>query len=337
MKGALLWGALTSTVVILALASMTWGSTAVGLMDLLSIDWDPDARDSTKTILLQLRLPRSLTAILGGAGLALAGLMMQTLFRNALAGPGVLGISSGAGLGVALVLLGGAEFQAYLGGGWWESTMVTAAFAGAMSVLGVVLFFSTRVTNSVSLLIIGLMTGYVASSLISVLTYFSTAEQIQGYALWGMGSFSGAHWTGISILALVTIPVYALVWSRSSHLDLMLMGDRYAHSMGLGVKAHRALFIFLTAMLVGSVTAFCGPVAFLGLAVPHICRRLLSTSRHVYLVPACFLVGAALALSSDLVARVPGSDITLPLNTITALIGAPVVIAFVLRRQKWSF
>lgn len=284
-------------------------------------------------IIMDLRLPRCITACIAGAGLSLSGLLMQTLFRNPLAGPGVLGVSSGAGLGVAMILLGGGFLNEILG----AVTIPAAAFLGAVTVLALVLFLSKRVENAVSLLIIGLMMGYLASAMVSLLTYISPAEQIRDYAIWGMGSFADVPPDRLYLSALGPLLALLLCLPLISSLDILLLGENYAHSMGLRVRRTRTWIILAAALAAGSVTAFCGPIAFLGLAVPHLSRRLLGTSQHGALIPACLMAGMVLALAADLIARLPGSDHSIPLNTVTALIGAPVVIAIVLRRQTWSY
>lgn len=292
-------------------------------------------------ILWQLRVPRCLTAMLAGAALALSGLEMQTLFRNPLAGPYSMGISSGATLGVALAVLGGAgagvgaESSGFLrlhglGG---QLGAVGSAIAGAAVVMLLVLTVARRIQSDTILLILGLMFGQMAGALVSVLQAFSSAEEIRAFTFWGFGSYAGVTWEQMPLLAGAVLAGTLLGAAGAKPLNALLLGNTYARSLGVPVRAVRALLLASTSILAGSVTAFCGPVAFLGLAVPHLCRGLFRTADHRVLIPACLLLGGSLSLAADLAARLPGGGRALPLNAVTALIGAPVVIWVLLRRR----
>jgi len=324
--------------VLVFLLSLVVGSVSIPLTDILTIlvGGEP-ARATWTTIVLDFRLPKALTALLAGAALAVGGLQMQTLFRNPLADPYVLGVSSGASLGVALVVLSvgttGSLLLAGLGlSGDFGITL--AAILGSGFALLLVIAVAARVQSVITLLVLGLMFGYATGALVSLLMYFSVAERIQMYINWTYGSFSGVSWRQMPIFIPVVIVGLLLTFLLSKPLNALLLGEAYARSMGLNVRRVRLMIISSTALLAGSVTAFCGPIGFLGLAVPHLCRALFSTSDHRILTPAALLLGGTLALVADLVAQMPGSQIVLPLNAVTALIGAPVVIWVILRRRS---
>lgn len=320
------------------LLSLAMGSVNIPLGDILKILFGGEPARATWTkIVLDFRLPKALTAALAGAALAVSGLQMQTLFRNPLAEPFVLGISSGASLGVALVVLSagttGAVLLAGLGA-LGDFGLVTAATVGALLVLLLVLLVARRVQSSVTLLIVGLMIGYGVGAFVSLLLYFSIAERIQAYIAWTFGSFGGVTWGQMTIFAPVILVGLVLAVFTAKPLNALLLGETYARSLGLNVRRARLAIIVSTALLSGGVTVFCGPIAFLGIAVPHLCRSLLNTTDHHILVPATIMLGGTIALVADLVAQMPGSQIILPLNAITALIGAPVVIWVILRRRS---
>ncbi|RRD49713.1 iron ABC transporter permease [Arachnia propionica] len=296
-----------------------------------------EVRAVARLIVIDVRLPRVLTACLAGAALGVAGLAMQTLFRNPLADPYILGVSSGASLGVAAVILvvggtGAATLTAGLGlaGG---VAIVVAAATGAALVMAVVLLLGRAVKSSVSLLLIGVMLGYLASAGVSVMMSFSTPELIAAYSRWGFGSYGGVTWDNLRIVAVGVLGGLTAAVALAKPLDALLLGERYAASLGLRVRRHRGLIIVLTSVLAGTVTAFCGPIQFLGIAVPHLARGLFDTSRHRVLVPATALLGACVALLADLIAALPGDGV-LPLNAVNAAFGAPVVIWILIRRRK---
>ena len=313
------------------------GTIAIPLNDAFSILFGNDQQPQVwQNIILKSRLPQALTAMVAGAGLAISGLQMQTVFSNPLAGPSVLGISNGASLGVAFVVLatgsiGGVALSSL--GAVGNAAISLAAIFGAMSVMALIVYVSQKVQGNATLLIIGVMIGYVATAIISVLKYFSNEEDIRAYVVWGLGSFSrvsGNQMELIVVLMLILIPLSMLTVKT---LNILLLGEQYARNLGLNIKRARLLVIGCSSILVAIVTAYCGPIMFLGLAVPHLCRAIWRTSDHRVLMPATMLTGTALALICNLIARMPGFEGALPINSVTALIGAPVV-AMVLFRRK---
>lgn len=290
-------------------------------------------------IVLKSRLPQSLTAIMAGAGLAVSGLLMQTVFRNPLAGPSVLGISSGASMGVAFVLLlsgtiGGVALSKL--GVIGEVTVTLAAIAGSLVIMAVIAYVSHKVYGNVTLLIIGVMIGYIANAVIGVLKFFSVEEDIRAYVIWGLGSFarvSGNQTTVFILLMLILLPLSFLL---TKTCNLLLLGDSYARNLGLDIKRARLTVICVAGVIVAVVTAYCGPIVFLGLAVPHLCRGIFRTSNHAVLLPGCILIGGALALLCNLIARLPGFEGALPVNSVTALVGAPVVMWVLFNKRKHS-
>lgn len=320
-------------------ADLSLGSVPIPIGDLVRSLLGSLPRHSVDDkIVLLFRLPKALTALLAGAALAVAGLQMQTIFRNPLAGPFVLGINSGASLGVALVVLivgsgSGAAFIQGLGAAG-QLGMVAAAAGGSAAVLLLVLSFSLRVRGVMTLLVLGLLFGYAVSAVVSILIEFSTADRIQSYIVWTFGSFGGVTWGELAVFAPVVVVGVAVSQTSAKQLNALLLGEHYAASMGLNVRRARVLTILLTALLAGTVTAFCGPIAFIGVAVPHLMRSLFSTSNHRLLLPAVALMGSIAALVADIVSSLPGSELVLPLNAVTALIGAPVVVWVILRRNN---
>lgn len=316
--------------------SLGVGSVSIPLDAVVAILWgEAEQKPSWHHIIYAIRLPRALTALWAGAALSASGLQMQTLFRNPLADPFILGISAGASLGVALVVLGTGDTGAGLLAGlgiWGQAGVVVAAVIGAAVVLGLVLLVGRRVQHAMTLLILGLMFGYLTSAVVSVLLYFSIPEQVQAYVLWTFGSFGSVAWGQLIFLTPVVLVGLGIAGLLVKPLNALLLGETYARSMGLGTQRARLWIIVSAALLAGAVTAYCGPIGFLGVAVPHLCRALFNTSDHRVLLPASVLLGGSLALSADLVARLPGSEATLPLNAVTALIGAPVVTWIILRR-----
>ena len=296
-----------------------------------------EPNESWRNIVLLFRLPRAITAMLAGAALGVAGLEMQTLFRNPLAEPYILGVSSGASLGVAFVVLVTESFgwsilmeQAGIMG---STALIVAATVGALLVLTIVMSFARRVQSNTTLLIVGLMFGYVASSIVSVMMQFSVEHQMQRYVSWTFGSFGSVTWNQMGYFALSVIGGLSLAWLLAKPLNAFLLGEDYARSMGVNVRRVRLAIVGGGALLAGTVTAHCGPIGFLGIAVPHLCRLLLKTTDHKSLLPAVMLLGSALALFADRVAQLPGSQFALPLNSVTSLVGAPVVVALILRRR----
>ena len=340
-------GLLLAGLALIALAvfllSLAVGSVRIPIDEIVAVLLGGDAsKPAWATIVLKFRLPKALTAMLAGAALSVSGLQMQTLFRNPLAGPFVLGISSGASLGVALtVLLAGVAVG--LGGSTsllagislaGDTSLALSAIAGSGLVLLLVMSVARKVQSGMTILILGLMFGYTTSALVSVLIYFSVAERIQAYISWTFGSFGGVTWRQLQVMAPAIVLGLAGGHLLMKPLNALLLGETYALSLGLNVRRVRLGIIGSSAVLAGVVTAFCGPIGFLGIAVPHLCRSLLHTSDHRLLLPAVSFMGATLALGADIVAGLPGSQLTLPLNAVTALLGAPVVIWVILRQRN---
>lgn len=315
--------------------SLAVGSVSIPLDQIVSVLLGGEAEKASWTnIILKFRLPKALTALLAGAALSVSGLMMQTLFRNPLAGPYILGISSGASLGVALVVLStGAIGTGMIAGMGFSSdlTLAGAAAVGAMLTMGIMLLVANRLRSTATLLILGLMVGYLTSAAVSLLLYFALPERIQAYLSWTFGSFNSVTWSQMQILAPVVVCGLLLASGLAKSLNALLLGESYARSMGLHITRTRMMIVIVASILAGTVTAFCGPIGFVGVAVPHLCRGLLNTSDHHLLLPASIIMGGVVALVAALLAEVPGANIVLPLNAITAVIGAPVVISVVLR------
>lgn len=319
------------------LLSLFIGSVRIPLDEILGIllGATPE-RETWATIVLKFRLPKAVTAVLAGSALSVSGLQMQTMFRNPLAEPFVLGINSGASLGVALVVLAvGTTGGTLLAGLGFLSDfgIVVAASLGAGLVLLLVLGVARRV-ETMTLLILGLMFGYATSALVSVLLYFSIAERIQAYIAWTFGSFGGVTWSQMQVMAPTVLLGLAIAWLSAKPLNALLLGETYAQSLGLSVRRARLAVLVSASLMAGAITAFCGPIGFVGIAVPHLCRSLFGTSNHRQLVPATILMGGIVALLADLLAQLPGSQITLPLNAVTALFGAPVVTWVILRQRN---
>ncbi|GAK94165.1 vitamin B12 ABC transporter [Nonlabens ulvanivorans] len=281
-----------------------------------------------------MRLPRAVMAILTGAGLAIAGLLMQTLFRNPLAGPFVLGISSGAGLGVAFVVMGSAVLgiSAVSGLG-----LVTASVIGSILVMMLIILMSLRIKDTMGLLIVGLMVGSLSSAVVGILSYFSSSEQLKRYVFWSLGSLGNLEWSDILILTIILLISSLLVIIILKPLNAMLLGEIYARSLGINIKSTRWIIIIITSLLAGSITAFAGPIAFIGLAVPHLARLLLPTVNHKILIPTAVLLGASLLLACDIISQLPFSNYSLPINAVTSLLGAPLVIWLILRKRNLHF
>lgn len=288
-------------------------------------------------IILKSRLPQSLTAMMAGAGLAVSGLLIQTVFRNPLAGPSVLGISSGASLGVAcVVLLSGSIGGVVLSklGVIGEVTITLSAIVGSLLIMALIAFVAQKVRGNVTLLIMGVMIGYIANAIIGVLKFFSAEEDIRAYVIWGLGSFSRVSGGQTSVFIILMLVLLPMSFFLIKTLNLLLLGDLYAKNLGLNIKRARLWVIGCSGVLVAVVTAYCGPVVFLGLAVPHICRGLFHTSNHAVILPASLLGGASLALLCNLIARMPGFEGALPVNSVTALVGAPVVMWVLFNKRK---
>ena len=315
------------------------GSVSIPFSDTLSAIFGGEiSNTSWEYILWNYRLPKAFTAILVGSGLALSGLLMQTLFRNPLAGPFVLGISSGASLGAALLIMGASLFSGFstfelLG----SISLALAASLGSFLVLLVVITVATKVKDTMALLIIGLMFGSITAAVVSILSYFSTSEKLQQYIFWSFGSLGNLTWSQLALLTSIVLVGIALSIAAIKGLNALLLGENYAQSLGVNLKKLRYMVIIATGVLAGSITAFAGPIAFVGLAVPHLTRQIFDTTDHKTLVPAVLIYGAILMLLCDTIAQVPDSVNVLPINAITSIIGAPIVIWLLIRKKKMLF
>ena len=322
-------------IVVLFALNLVMGSVSIPVANVFSIlAGDKTLKPSWQFIVLESRLPQAITAMLCGGALAVSGLMLQTAFRNPLAGPSIFGINSGAGLGVALVMLllgGGLSVGSLQIGGF--AAILIAAFIGAMAVMALIFFFSTLVRNNVMLLIVGIMIGYISNSAISLLNFFATDEGVKSYMVWGMGSFGGVSMANMPVFASVTLIGLFGALLLIKPLNALLLGDRYAENLGVNILRVRNWLLIVTGLLTAVTTAFCGPVAFIGLAVPHIARLLLTTDNHRVLLPATILCGAVVALICNLICFLPGESGVIPLNAVTPLIGAPVIIYVIARKR----
>ncbi|MDQ6472287.1 iron ABC transporter permease [Flavobacterium sp. LHD-80] len=318
-------------------ASISLGSVTIPLKDVFTSLTGGQATKSTwEYIIINYRLPKAITAVLVGTGLSISGLLMQTLFRNPLAGPYVLGLSSGASLGVAFVILGAGFLPSFLKVIALSSYgIVIASTFGSTLVLLLVLVVSQKLRDTMAILIVGLMFGSFTTAIVSVLTYFSTAEQLQKFTFWSMGSLGNLSWSTIGILTFCVGIGLALSANSIKPLNALLLGENYAKSMGLNFKRARLIIIFATSILAGSITAFAGPIAFVGLAVPHIAKLTFQTSNHTILFWSTLFFGAIIMLFCDIVSQMPGFDVTLPINAITSIIGAPVVIWLLVRKRNF--
>ncbi len=321
------------------LINLSQGSVSIPLAEIFDVLTGGQASEESWTYIIRdYRLPKTISAILMGSALSVSGLLMQTIFRNPLAGPFVLGISSGAALGAALLIMGSSLFAGI-------GTMVAvndvalalAASAGSFLVLLAVVVVAARIRDTMALLIIGLMFGSLTAAVVTVLSYFTSASQLQQFIFWSFGSVGNLGWGEIIILTFCVVTGLLLSIFAIKPLNALLLGEQYARSLGVNLKNWRLLIIIATGILAGGVTAFAGPIAFIGLAVPHLCRLLLNSTNHKLLLPAVVLLGAALLLFCDTVAQLPGSSYVLPLNAITSIIGAPIVIWLLLRKRNMVF
>ncbi|MFY8066117.1 MAG: iron chelate uptake ABC transporter family permease subunit [Flavobacterium sp.] len=335
-RNSLLFTLLSLTLLLTLLLNISMGQVAIPMKEVFSSLFGGHASKETwEYIIVNFRLPKAITALLVGIGLSISGLLMQTLFRNPLAGPYVLGLSSGSSLGVAFVILG-AGFLPSIFSQFLLSPygIVIASCIGSSVVLIMILIVSQRLRDTMSILIVGLMFSSFTSAIVSVFAYFSSAEQLQKYTFWSMGSIGNLSWQNVSMLAICTL--LGLVFSLFSlkALDALLLGENYAKSMGLNITKSRYIIILATSILAGSITAFAGPIAFIGLAVPHLCKLLFQTSNHKVLFFATLLIGSIIMLFCDTISQMPGFDFTLPINAITSIIGAPVVIWLIVKKKS---
>lgn len=333
-KGTIYCIGLAVVILLLFVLNLMMGSVSIPAGDTLRILMgEESAKPSWQYIILESRLPQALTAIFCGSALAASGLMLQTAFRNPLAGPSIFGINSGAGLGVAWVMLflGGSISAGSVSLSGFVAVLV-AAFVGAMTVMALIFFFSTIVRNHVMLLIIGIMIGYISTSAISLLNFFATDEGVRSYMVWGLGSFGGVSMKMMPVFASVTM--LGLIGSLLliKPLNALMLGDAYAENLGINIIKVRNWLLIVTGVLTAITTAFCGPIAFIGLAVPHIARMMLTTDNHRVLLPATMLMGAVIALFCNLITILPGETGVIPLNAVTPMIGAPVIIYVIIKR-----
>lgn len=334
-RALLLYIGIAVSILLLFGLNLTTGSVQIPFTDVMDILCGRFAgKESWQYIILENRLPQALTALLCGASLSVCGLMLQTAFRNPLAGPDVFGISSGAGLGVALVMLllgGSVSTSLFTVSGFLA--ILTAAFLGAITVTALILFLSTLVRNSVLLLIVGIMVGYVSSSAVSLLNFFASEEGVKSYMVWGMGNFGGVSMSHIPLFSLLCIVGIMGALLLVKPLNILLLGPQYAESLGISTRRLRNLLLLIVGLLTAITTAFCGPISFIGLAIPHIARLLFRTDNHQVLLPGTVLTGAAIALFCNFICFLPGEMGVIPLNAVTPLIGAPVIIYVIIQRR----
>lgn len=321
--------------ILLFIVDVFVGSVYIPIEKVFSILTGHEESKSWDFIILNYRLPKAITALLTGSVLAISGLMMQTLFKNPLAGPYVLGISSGASLGVALFIMAGALLPGFVFlehfGPWG---FVISAIAGAFLIMGIVMMVSTRVTDAVSLLIVGIMFGSITSAVVSVLQYFSDPKQVHNFLMWTFGSLSSTTWTELKVIAVVILPALFLSFSMMKSLNAFLLGENYARALGVNVQKARFKIIIATCLLAGTLTAFTGPIAFVGMAVPHLAKFMIRTSDHRLLMPLVAFSGACLMMICDIISQLPGYQETLPINSVTAIFGAPIVIWVIFRSRN---
>lgn len=335
-RNSFLFVILALGLVVLFFVNISYGAIQIPAADIYhSLTGGQASKTTWEYIIINYRLPKAITAILVGAGLSISGLLMQTLFRNPLAGPYVLGLSSGASLGVAFVILGAGLLPSFLG------TLITSPYGivlastmGSSLVLLAVLAVSQKLRDTMAILIVGLMFGSFTSAIVGVLTYFSSAEQLQKFTFWSMGNLGNLSWTSIGLLTFCVLLGILISIFSIKPLNALLLGENYARSMGLNFKRTRNIIILATSILAGSITAFAGPIAFVGLAVPHIAKLVFQTSNHAVLFWSTLLFGAAILLLCDILTQLPGLEAMLPINAITSIIGAPIVIWLLVRKQK---
>lgn len=337
-RNSLLFPLLIIGVVFLFVADIGLGSVSIPVKDIFkTLTGGTASKDTWEYIIINYRLPKAITAILAGVGLSISGLLMQTLFKNPLAGPYVLGLSSGSSLGVAFLILGSGLLPGAISALLVSSYgIIIASCLGSLLVLIAVLIVSQRLRDTAAILIVGLMFGSFTTAFVGVLAYFSTAEQLQKFTFWSLGNLGNLSWTSVLILVVAVTLGLLLSLINIKPLDALLLGENYAKSLGLNYKKTQFTIILATSILAGSITAFAGPIAFIGLAVPHIAKLTFQTSNHYILFWGTLLFGAMIMLFCDIISQVPGSDFTLPINAITSIIGAPIVIWLLVRKQKMT-
>lgn len=324
---------ITLAIIALFVINIIYGAVKIPINSIIDIfSGNDEVNESWKYIILQTRLPQALTAILCGGALAVSGLLLQTAFCNPLAGPSIFGINSGASLGVAFVMLlfGGSITAGAVSVTGFLAVLI-AAFVGAVAVMAVLLFFSNLVNNNVMLLITGIMIGYISSSAISLLNFFATEEGVHSYMIWGLGNFGGVSMAQMPLFASVTIIGLVCALLLIKPLNAVLLGEQYAENLGINTIKLRNCLLLVTGLLTAVTTAYCGPIAFIGLAVPHIARMLLKTDNHRYLIPGTILSGAAISLLCNIICVLPGANGIIPLNAVTPIMGAPVIIYVIIK------
>lgn len=338
-KGTTYSIALVLLILVLMGANLLFGSVRIPAEAVCDILLGQEVeKASWSFIIWESRFPQCITALLCGAALAASGLMLQTAFNNPLAGPSILGINAGASLGVALVMLvGGGTLATGVFSFSGFFSVIIGAFVGSMLVMGLILFFSTLIKSNVMLLITGIMIGYITSSAISLLNFFATAEGVHSYMIWGMGNFGGVSREQLPYFSLLTAAGLLLAILLIKPLNAMLLGTRYAENLGVNIRRTRNLLLIATGLLTAVTTAFCGPVAFIGLAVPHIGRLMLGTSNHNILLPITLLTGGAIALLCNLICVLPGESGIIPLNAVTPVLGAPVILYVIINQRKIQY
>ena len=335
-RNTILFTTLTLLLVVSLFLNISFGQVAIPFKEIFKSIFGADTSKATwEYIIINFRIPKAITAVLVGIGLSICGLLMQTLFRNPLAGPYVLGLSSGSSLGVAFIIMGASLLPPFLSQLVLSPYgIILASCLGSFMVLLLVLIVSQKLRDTATILIVGLMFSSFASAIVSVLTFFSSAEQLQKFTFWSMGSLGNLSWANIVILTFSVLVGLVLSLFSIKALDTLLLGENYAKSMGLNIKKTRYIIIFATSILAGSITAFAGPIAFVGLAVPHLSKLLFQTSNHKILFWSTILIGAIIMLFCDMVSQLPCFDFTLPINAITSIIGAPVVIWLLVRKKN---
>ncbi len=337
---ALIFLAIAILILVLFVMNVVLGSVSIPLIEILKILGGAESQPASwQSIVIDTRLPQAITAVLAGASLGVSGLMMQTLFRNPLAGPSVLGVSSGASLGVALLMLFASVpgvrilTQSQIAGNF---SVVIAAFGGAFAVLLLIMLLAARYRSNTTILIIGIMIAYVISAVVGILQFYSFKDDLQAFVIWGLGSFANVSWQQLTFfIPIVILGIFAAVLLIKP-MNALLLGNNYASNLGINTRLVSLLIIVVAGILVAAVTAYCGPIAFLGIAIPHLSRNLLKSSNHLIVVPGTILSGIALALLCNLIARLPGFDGALPINAITSIIGAPVVIWVILKSSHYQ-
>ena len=322
------------SLVVFFVLDLVIGSVKIPFEEFINIFTGEEVKASWQYIILDFRLPKAITAILAGASLSVAGLLMQTLFRNPLAGPFVLGVSSGASLGVALYIMGGSFLMSSMAISSISNTgIIISAVLGALAVMFLVITAGLKLKNNLTLLIVGIMFGSLTSAVVSILQYFSTAENVQRFVVWTMGSLSAVSMEDIAYIAPLIIIALIACFALQKPLNTLLLGENYAKSLGTDITKIRLFLIVITGILAGIITAYTGPIAFIGIAIPHLARNLFKTSNHSVLIPSVILIGSVFMLACDIFSQMPGNSSTLPINSVSAIFGAPVVIWIIMKRN----